>query len=36
LAGGLSTAKTGPIQDLVNRAPRTTQQFVEDHKAAFA
>jgi uncharacterized protein YbjT (DUF2867 family) len=36
LAGGLSTAKTAPIQDLVRRAPLTTQQFIEDHKAAFA
>jgi len=36
LAGGLSTAKTAPIQNLVKRVPLTTKQFVEDHKAAFA
>jgi uncharacterized protein YbjT (DUF2867 family) len=34
--GGLSTAKTGPIEEIVKRAPLTTRQFVEDYKAAFA
>jgi uncharacterized protein YbjT (DUF2867 family) len=34
--GGLSTAKTGPIEEIVKRAPLTTAQFVTDYKAAFA
>jgi NAD(P)H dehydrogenase (quinone) len=33
---GLATAKPGPIQDIVKRAPLTTKKFVEDYKAAFA
>ena len=33
--GALSTENTVPIRDIVNRAPITTKQFVEDHKGAF-
>ncbi len=35
-AGAFSTENTKPIRDLVKRAPLTTRQFVEDHKALFA
>jgi hypothetical protein len=31
-----STENTKPIYDIVKRAPLTTKQFVEDHKAFFA
>jgi hypothetical protein len=34
--GALSTENTVPIRDIVNRAPITTKQFVEDHKGAFS
>jgi len=34
--GGLSAEKTEPIRNIVRRAPLTTKQFVEDHKAAFS
>ena len=33
--GAFSTENTGPIRDIVRRAPLTTRQFVEDHKALF-
>ena len=35
-AGAFSTENTGPIREIVKRAPLTTRQFVEDHKAMFA
>ena len=35
-SGGASTENTKPIHDIVKRAPLTTKQFVEDHKALFA
>jgi uncharacterized protein YbjT (DUF2867 family) len=35
-AGAFSTENTKLIRDLVKRAPLTTRQFVEDHKALFA
>jgi NAD(P)H dehydrogenase (quinone) len=35
-SGGASTENTKPIYDIVKRAPLTTKQFVEDHKAFFA
>jgi NAD(P)H dehydrogenase (quinone) len=35
-SGGASTENTKPIYDIVKRAPLTTKQFVEDHKALFA
>ena len=34
--GGLATETTEPIRNIVGRAPLTTKQFVEDHKAIFA
>jgi len=34
-AGAFSTENTRLIRDLVKRAPLTTRQFVEDHKALF-
>jgi len=34
--GALSGEKTGPIRDIAKRAPLTTRQFVEDHKAVFS
>jgi NAD(P)H dehydrogenase (quinone) len=34
--GALSTEKTGPIREIVKRAPLTTRQFVEDYKALFS
>jgi uncharacterized protein YbjT (DUF2867 family) len=33
--GGLATEVTEPIRSIVGRAPLTTKQFVEDHKAVF-
>jgi hypothetical protein len=33
--GAFSREDTQPIRDIVGRAPITTRQFVEDHKAAF-
>ena len=36
ISGGASTENTKPIYDIVKRAPLTTKQFVEDHKALFA
>jgi NAD(P)H dehydrogenase (quinone) len=35
-AGAFSNENTGPIREIVKRAPLTTRQFVEDHKALFA
>jgi NAD(P)H dehydrogenase (quinone) len=35
-AGAVSTEKTGPIREIVKRAPLTTRQFVEDYKAIFS
>ena len=34
--GAFSKENTAPIRDIVKRAPITTRQFVEDHKALFA
>jgi hypothetical protein len=34
--GAFSTENTGPILEIVGRAPTTTRQFVEDHKAMFS
>ena len=34
--GALSTENTEPIRNILNRAPITTKQFVEDHKGAFS
>jgi uncharacterized protein YbjT (DUF2867 family) len=34
--GAFSTENTQPVHAIVNRAPITTRQFVEDHKAVFA
>lgn len=34
--GAFSNENTKPIHDIVKRAPITTRQFVEDHKAVFA
>jgi NAD(P)H dehydrogenase (quinone) len=34
--GGLATEVTEPIRSIVGRAPLTTKQFVEDHKALFS
>lgn len=34
--GAFSKENTQPIRDIVGRAPITTRQFVQDHKAAFA
>jgi hypothetical protein len=34
--GAFSKENTAPIRDLVKRAPITTKQFVEDHKALFS
>ena len=36
LSCGPATENTKPIYDIVKRAPLTTKQFVEDHKALFA
>jgi NAD(P)H dehydrogenase (quinone) len=33
--GGLASEVTEPIRNIVGRAPLTTKQFVEDHKAVF-
>jgi uncharacterized protein YbjT (DUF2867 family) len=33
--GAFSKENTGPIRDIVGRAPITTRQFVQDHRAAF-
>ncbi len=33
--GGFTAEKTEPIRDIVGRAPISTRQFVQDHKAAF-
>jgi uncharacterized protein YbjT (DUF2867 family) len=35
-AGAFAEEMTGPIRDIVGRAPLTTRQFVEAHKAMFA
>ena len=35
-SGAFSTENTGPITEIVKRAPLTTRQFVEDHKSLFA
>jgi len=35
-AGGFSTENTGPVQEILGRAPGTIAQFIEDHKALFA
>lgn len=35
-SGAFSTENTGPIAEIVERAPFTTRQFVEDHKSLFA
>lgn len=35
-SGAFSTEHTGPITEIVKRAPLTTRQFVEDHKSLFA
>jgi uncharacterized protein YbjT (DUF2867 family) len=34
--GAFSKENTGPIRDIVGRAPITTRQFVQDYKAAFS
>jgi uncharacterized protein YbjT (DUF2867 family) len=34
--GGFTAEKTQPIRDIVGRAPISTRQFVQDHKAAFS
>lgn len=34
--GAFSKENTAPIRDIVGRAPITTRQFVQDHKAAFS
>ena len=34
--GGLASEVTEPIRNIVGRAPLTTKQFVEDHKAVFS
>jgi uncharacterized protein YbjT (DUF2867 family) len=34
--GALAAEKTEPIRDIAKRAPLTTRQFVEDHKAVFS
>ena len=34
--GAFSAENTGPIREIVKRAPLTTRQFVEDHKKLFA
>ncbi len=34
--GAFSTERTEPIRDIAKRAPLTTRQFVEDHRALFA
>jgi hypothetical protein len=34
--GAFSEEKTGPIREIVGRAPITLKQFVQDHKAAFS
>ncbi len=33
--GAFSTENTGPIREIVKRAPITTKQFVEDYKSVF-
>lgn len=35
-SGAFATENTGPIAEIVGRAPLTTRQFVEDHKSLFA
>jgi uncharacterized protein YbjT (DUF2867 family) len=35
-SGAFSKENTQPIRDIVGRAPLTTRQFVEDHKAVFS
>src|SRR5262249_44473675 len=35
-AGAFAEEMTGPIRDIVGRAPITTKQFVQDNKAMFA
>jgi len=35
-SGALSTENTEPIRNILNRAPTTTKQFVEDHKGVFS
>jgi NAD(P)H dehydrogenase (quinone) len=35
-SGAFSNENTKPIRDIAKRAPLTTRQFVEDHKALFA
>ena len=35
-SGGLATEVTEPIRNITGRAPLTTKQFVEDHKALFS
>jgi uncharacterized protein YbjT (DUF2867 family) len=34
--GAFSTENTAPIREIVGREPKTTRQFVEDHKAMFS
>ena len=34
--GGFTEEKTGPIREIVGRAPISTKQFVQDHKAALS
>jgi hypothetical protein len=34
--GGFNNENTGPIREIAKRAPITTRQFVEDHKALFS
>ncbi len=34
--GAFSKENTGPIRDIVGRAPITTRQFAQDHKGAFS
>jgi hypothetical protein len=34
--GAFSNENTGPIEEIVQRKPITTRQFVEDFKAAFS
>lgn len=34
--GAFATENTAPIRDIVGREPKSTRQFVEDHKATFS
>ena len=34
--GGFTAEKTEPVREIVGRAPITTRQFVQDHKAALS